>query len=50
MSCADKNAVYTDALTKERYTGDQLRKGITVTTGTEDKRYYRMWELIRDRA
>lgn len=50
VSCADKNAVYTDALTKERYTGDQLRKGITVTTGTEDKRYYRMWELIRDRA
>ena len=34
--------------TGDRYTGAELRRGVSVTTNTSDKRFFRMWELVKE--
>ena len=46
VSRADPHAVYVDERTGDEYTGEELRRGITLTSSLED-RFFRIWSLVR---
>ena len=45
VSRADKNAVYVDEKTGDRYTGEELRRGVKITTSL-GHHHWRMWYLV----
>lgn len=47
VSRADINAVYVDERSGEKYTGAELRRGISVTSSLED-RFFRIWSLVKE--
>ncbi len=47
VSRAVRGAVYEDKKTGETYTGEELRRGIRITSCDKEERFSRMWELVR---